>query len=200
MIQVSLTDFVDFVHSSGSPKLTKVKQIKNREEYHPAFDFWKPLREGIIDYHKSGKDDKSKLDKIVDNLKDDKKKKNYPSRIKGYKSFLGRKSIEYFEAPTDYWIPNNVRVSINPELGLKLNNSNHVIKLYFKADKLSKRKIDVILLLMHQTLHSNLPDGIKFSILDVGNGKLFSTPNPDYSLAPLLKGEIQNFQTIWSSL
>jgi hypothetical protein len=31
--EISLTDFVDFVIKAGSPKLTKVRELVNREEY-----------------------------------------------------------------------------------------------------------------------------------------------------------------------
>jgi hypothetical protein len=45
MIRVSLTDFVDIVSKSGTPKATKVAQVKKRGRYEPAVDFYKPLRE-----------------------------------------------------------------------------------------------------------------------------------------------------------
>lgn len=47
-IEISLTDFVDFVCKSGSAKLTQVKKVKYRDDYSPATDFYKALREGII--------------------------------------------------------------------------------------------------------------------------------------------------------
>jgi len=68
-IELSLTDFVDFVCKSGSTKLTKVKQIKNREDYSPATDFYKALREGIQDIHrKNGK--KKELKIILEKVSD----------------------------------------------------------------------------------------------------------------------------------
>jgi len=41
----SLTDFVDVVSKSDSYNVSKVKQIFKREDYHPAFDFYKKFRE-----------------------------------------------------------------------------------------------------------------------------------------------------------
>ena len=49
--EISLTDFVDFVIKAGSPKLTKVRELFNRGEYSPAFDYWKQLRDHIADTH-----------------------------------------------------------------------------------------------------------------------------------------------------
>ncbi|MEZ4253047.1 MAG: hypothetical protein R3B99_32975 [Polyangiales bacterium] len=40
-IDISLTDFVDFAMESGTPKVTKVAEMKDRPDYQPAFDFYK---------------------------------------------------------------------------------------------------------------------------------------------------------------
>ena len=45
MPDVSLTEFVDFVGKSGNPKLTLVRQIKERGEYSPAEDFLAEAKE-----------------------------------------------------------------------------------------------------------------------------------------------------------
>lgn len=68
-ISVSLTDFIDFVNKSGNSKMTKVKQVKYRNTYHPASDFYKALREEIIETHKINGDKKS-LDKLMQKLTD----------------------------------------------------------------------------------------------------------------------------------
>ena len=48
MIRLSLTDLVDIVSKSGTPKATKVSHVKARPDYEPAHDFYRPLREQII--------------------------------------------------------------------------------------------------------------------------------------------------------
>lgn len=55
-IEISLTDFVDFVCKSGTAKLTKVRQIKERDDYSPKTDFYKALREGVIENHETGEE------------------------------------------------------------------------------------------------------------------------------------------------
>ena len=52
MPQISLTDFVDVVAKAGRPKATKVRQVKERHAYEPAFDFYKSLREHIVENHR----------------------------------------------------------------------------------------------------------------------------------------------------
>lgn len=198
-IELSLTDFVDFVCKSGSTKLTKVKQIKNREDYSPATDFYKALREGIQDIHrKNGK--KKELKTILDRVSDPKKIKNYIESIDGYKKFWGRKEPIWFEPPMKHWIVSELDVRINPELGLEFDGKKYLIKLYFKSDKLSKEKITQVLTLMESELRSEVDPDVNMAILDVKNGKLFIKEDRDLTLLPLLKGEAMSFEIMWDGL
>ena len=156
MIRISLADFVDFVAKSGRPKRTKVKEAKFREDYQPKFDFWKFLRDQIIDYHRSNKSEKEYLDEVLPGLTNKLKLKNYPSRIEGYKKFLGRKKTKYFEAPKRTVTLEGVNIIVNPDLGLFINNEPHVIKLYFKNEPLSKQKLELIHLLLDFALKDSL--------------------------------------------
>lgn len=197
-IKVSLTDFVEFAIKSGSPKLTRVRQVKSRGPYHPAQDFWKPLREEIVQLHKQRRP-KGDLDKFLNTLSDDKKRNRYTECVEGYKRFLGRKTGRWFPPPDANWLPSGLRIRVSPELGLRFNGNRFVIKLYFKAEKLSKNRVDIILLLMHQVLERNVPAGTTFAILDVPRGKMFSDV-PSHSLLPLLRGEAAAFKAIWDGI
>lgn len=65
-INISMTPFVDFVVASGTPKLTAVKKAKAQyqSEYDPATDFYKPLRECIIDAAQQNLNGKETLDSV----------------------------------------------------------------------------------------------------------------------------------------
>lgn len=141
MPEISLTDFVDFVAKSGSPKLTLVRQLKSRGDYDPVEDFWRKLRMGIVEFHEKSKE-KSWLDGITAGLTDIKKIKNYPNVIAQYKSFLGRKAITWFKPPFIHWKHGGLDVRVNPELGLVINGKRHIVKLYFKNAPLTKNKAD----------------------------------------------------------
>lgn len=55
MIKISLTQFLDYsAKVSTSAKINKVKEIKRSPGYHPAFDYWKPLRDAIKKIHEQG--------------------------------------------------------------------------------------------------------------------------------------------------
>lgn len=198
-IDISLTDFIDFVSKAGGSKLTKVRQIKNRDEYHPATDFYKTLRDGVVDIHKNGLD-KSELNKLLVGLTDEKKKKNYPDAINGYKKFWGKKNFIWFNPPFKHWKVGDVDIKINPELGLECDGKFLVIKLYWKAEKLSKDRVAQILSLMESQLRKRVEPEILFCVLDVKNAKLFCNDTKDTSYLPLLEGEARSFETIWKGI
>jgi hypothetical protein len=48
VIDITLTDLFNIVQSTGMTKLSKIRKIKTRE-YSPASDYYKSLREAIIE-------------------------------------------------------------------------------------------------------------------------------------------------------
>lgn len=198
-ISIQLSDFVDFIIKSGSSKLTKVRTIKNRPPYHPSKDFWRPLRKQIIQYHIGDKKNKKEFDKLLLGLTDKKKINRYPELIQAYKRFLGRKKITHFAISKRTWSHGGLEININPEIGLIINDQKYIIKFYFKADKLSKSKIEVILLLLEKNYKAEISKGVKVGILDVPKSKLISFDQIK-DLTPLLIGEANSFESIWKSL
>ncbi|MDM1349906.1 hypothetical protein [Myroides marinus] len=198
-IQISLTDFIDFVSKAGTTKFTKVKEVKNRPPYHPAFDFWKPLRERIIEVHKENVD-KSEIDDVLGLLTDKNKIELYPNIIKQYKSFLGRKKVEWFEPPFQDWKLGDLRIKINPEIGLFIGDIPYVIKLYFKAEPLSKAKVDMILLMMESNLKKDEYEDAVFAVLDINKKRLYEKTSLKDEHLFLLEGEAMNFIKIWESI
>ena len=204
-IEISLTDFIGFVNKMGNAKLNHVKSIKDRPEYEPYMDFYKPLREAILKLHKRGQK-KEVLDVILEGLTDEKKRRCYPELIAGYKKFLGRKKLEWIKPPKKDWKIGGVTITVNPEIGLeekkKSGSSNfYIVKLYFKDDALKKAQADQILTLMEMQLRSkvNEPE-IKFAILDIRRSKLHIKQDQELKELPLLKGEANSFATMWNSL
>ena len=204
-IEISLTDFIGFVNKMGNAKLNHVKSIKDRPNYEPYMDFYKPLREAILKLHKKGQK-KEVLDTVLEGLTDEKKRRCYPELIAGYKKFLGRKKLEWIKPPKKDWKIGGVTITVNPEIGLeekkKDGSSNfYIVKLYFKDDALKKAQADQILTLMEMQLRSkvNEPE-IKFAILDIRRGKLHIKQDQELKELPLLKGEANSFATMWNSL
>ena len=198
MPRITLTDLVDVVMSSGVPKATKVAQIMSRGDYEPQFDFYKQLREAIQNLHQVGAP-KSDLDKVKLQLSDKKKQGNYPDAIKGYKKWLGKKNVKWFKPPRDDLSIAGVDVSVNPELGLRINGDRHIVKLYFKADKLTKRRTDVITCAMEDALRSSVKPDDLMTVVDVRRGKHFSGAGPSTKLSGMLGAELAYIAYFWSN-
>jgi hypothetical protein len=171
MPKLSLTDFIDVVSKSGSPKVTKVKQIKNRPAYQPASDFYKPFREGLISLHSAGKD-RASLDQIVPKLQDEKKITNYPDLVDGYKKWWGKKTITWFDPPRGTYSSSGIDISINPELGLVIDGKRVLVKLYNKSEAVNQYRTDLVPLLMEVVLRPVCQEGDAVALLDVRKGKL----------------------------
>lgn len=199
MKKISLTDFIDFVSSVGTTKFSIVKKISKRGYYHPAFDFWKPLREAIIELHQEG-GNKNDLDKIMKGITDKNKQNRYPELISQYKSFLGRKETKWFEPPFEEWKHDDLNIRLNPELGLNINGKPYIIKLYFKSEPLSKKKSDLLLLLIKEKLQKGKFKNTNFAILDIGRKKLFEKTKLNSDNLALLEAEANSLLTMWNSI
>jgi hypothetical protein len=193
MPEISLTEFVDFAIKSGTPKLTEVKRIKAQHKagYHPTRDYWLKLREGIVEMHQQGQP-KSALDASVKGIDDANKQNTYPEMAKAYKKFLGRKEVAWFEPFRANWQYGNLAVRVNPELGLTIDGEPHLVKLYFKDQKLTANRVAIISHMMLDTLRPMVEDA-KVALLDVRHSRLYAFDAPDPALVPLLEGEALAF-------
>jgi hypothetical protein len=196
MPRITLTDFIEVVTKSGSPKATKVGQLKNRQAYEPATDFYKSLREGLIKIHESS-GSKADLAKLQKGLTDPKKVANYPAMVAGYKKWWGHKALAWFDPPGTTYTKSGIDVAINPELGLTINGQRHVVKLYLKTDALTKTKADLIVTLMSHVLGPIEPSGTHFSVLDVRNSKLFTYTAPGKNFQSMVDAELSYIATLW---
>lgn len=199
MPRISLTDFVDIVSKSGTPKATKVAQVKNRPEYDPSQDFYKPARDCIIQTHqKNG--DKAELRRMLAALRDPKKQVNYPDLVAGYSKWWGRKTLKWFAPPSETYAAHGIEVSVNPELGLLVNGERHIIKLYFKGETLSKNRVDVVTHLMEHRLRPRATAGERMSVLDIRNAKLIAPTVPIRGLSGILDAELAYIAALWPSV
>ena len=174
-IQISQSDLLDFTLSSGIAQQAKVREIKKRPDYDPRVDYWKLLRDRIARMHRNN-EPLTVLDDLC-RLVSDKKKANYKAAVAVYKRFLRGKTIDWFKPVRRIWQHGDLSVSINPELGMVINGTPHVIKLYFRDETLSNDKVAGIIQLMETALAPFHPDDTVYSILDVPNNKLL-TLNP----------------------
>lgn len=198
MDKISLTYFVDFVLKAGTPKLTGVREFKERKD-ELFTDFYRQVRESIVDMHRTGKSDKI-LDDFLTAQRDERRRRIYPSIVNGYRKLLASAQVKWFEPPVSAYRIGDIEVNVNPELGLVIDGKPHVLKMYFRGEPLSSKRTSVILNLLTSGLEGAAAPGMVFAVLDVRKAKLhaFKAPNPRLSL--LLRGEAASFATIYSSL
>ena len=199
MAYLVLTDFLDVVSKSGSPKATKVKELKHRPPYSPATDFYKPLRDGLVAIHKNGKA-KSALQLLLPTMKDKKKHSNYPPALVGYRKWWGNKSFIWFDPPYGAYSKLGFDIGVNPELGLEFLGQRHAIKLYLKDEALTKLRVDLITGLMSYVLSPLAGSNVIMSVLDVRRSKLISGSANVAGLMPIVDAELSYIATLWPSV
>jgi hypothetical protein len=197
MPNVTLTTFVDFVAATGPPRVTKVRNAKELygQDYEPAHDFYKQLREGIEDCVANGWDSQA-LKKSRRSVSDDRKIENFEDCRTGFTKWVGRKKLAAKPTLRSDWKSGSLRVAVNPELHVDINGTPHLIKLYFKGDKLSKQKADVSLHLL-QTM---APTGTTVGLLDVRRSRLIAPTRVIAGMDALLKAEAVAFVSLWGSV
>jgi hypothetical protein len=189
VVQVGLMDFADFACKRGSKKNAQMKVIKERmgTEYELFRDFYKRLREGIVEFHKVNKP-LTALDAIPRLVSDPKKRVAFAPVILDYRSFLNGKTTKWFDPPKGPWSHQNLTVRVNPELGLTFDGKDHVIKLYFKKPVLPIPQMLMTCHLMAEALHHR-GEHRSYGVLDVRRKRFVETDVSGQSEIQELKRE-----------
>lgn len=196
MPEISLTTFVDYTSGTGTGRITTVRKAKKQyeAEYNPAFDYYKQLREAIEKTVKKGwnaKDLQSRLKSTHPG-----KIENYEICRKGFSKWVGRKSLKALKPISDSWTSGDLVVRINPELHVKIGDQPTAVKLHFKADPLSKAKLDVALHLLRQIV----PEKSDVAVLDVRRSKLFVPTREIADIDALLVSEALALSNLWKGI
>ncbi len=200
-IQISLTEFVNFINTSGMARITVVANAKAKHEEHERnpFDYWKDFKDEVkrlIMSHGAKED----LSELVERIRED-MRENYNQMISGYSKFWKPTRMEWINPVKKMAHIGGVKININPEIGVKWQGKKYMIKLYLKATgNLDKRHADIILAMMENEIREKVDKDVKFAILDVRRGKLFTYMNNDPRLVILFKSEGREFADIWKEL
>lgn len=197
MPKVSLTTFLDFTAASGSARVTQLRQAKKRyaQEYAPAKDYYKSLREAIEACFAEGWNS-NRLKAALAALPDDRKADKFEECRKGLTKWVGRKEIVAHPKSRASWQSEGLTVKINPELNLDIAGTPHLIKLYFKGEKISKQRVDVALHL----LKGKAGKGVTAGILDLRRARLYVPTLTKPGMNALLKAEAAAFTSLWESI
>lgn len=196
-MEVRITTFMEFVAADWAAKVTAVKNAKNiyGNDYDPKVDYWKKLREAVIDFHENGRSAKhlSTLSERVDA----KKAANYKSVIDGYSKWLKGHEVEWIGTSSVPWNSGDLTVKVHPELGLRIDGEQWAIKLWLKGQRLTKKRVEATLHLLDLT-HGTL--NTRVGILDARAGRLITPTRLVPGIDALLAGEAAAFVTMWNAL
>lgn len=201
--RLTLTDFIDYINRPGmTAKLAKVRELKHRGPYTTTADFYRPIREAVIRTHASGRDKwsiRSFIARIAALGLDFRHRlPSYELLADAYIGWWGRKRLEWFEPGWQIGDLQGLSISVNPELGLDIEGTPHLVKLYFKEDLLSPRVADVAARMMARVLGDQAPQGATMAVLDVRRKRLHRlTPRPE--LDALLDAEVAAFTAMWAA-
>ena len=135
---------------------------------------------------------------MLPGLKDPKKLKRYPDAIKAYQRFVGKKHVAWFKPPSAPWTYGGLTVRVNPELGIQFDGKKHVVKLYFKEEKPTKQRLNVVLATMRVAL--NLGDSAVPAVLDVSSCRLITPGLVGQDLLPMLQAQAIAFVHMWNAV
>ena len=200
-IRITLTEFVNFINSSGMKKMTIVSAAKTKHEEQEGnpFDYWKDFKDEVKRLLKR-KGNKEDLWEFVENVREE-QRENYNQMINGYLKFWKPTRMEWVNPVKKMANIGGVKMILNPEIGVKWQGKDYMIKLYLKdKESLDKRHADIILALMESELRDKVDDSVEFGILDVKRGKLFLHVDNDPRLLILLKTEGMEFAEMWKEL
>ena len=203
MVQITLADFLDFVSKNGPSKLSKVRRLKTRPAYRPNFDYYRPLREAIIRGHRAEEGRlalSNDLNAVIANIEDHRVQIDLARVVEGYRTWLGRKQIRWFEPGRAIWTLFDTNIVVNPDLGLFVDGAPYVIKIWFKDEPLEKRGLDVVFRLMEEALADQSPPDTQFGVLDIRRARLFSPTIEKPAAGAQLEGEVAYLAAAWGGL
>ena len=121
--------------------------------------------------------------------------------ISGYLKFWKPTRMQWVNPVKKMVHIGGVKMILNPEIGVKWQGKDYMIKLYLKANEnLDKRHADIILAMMESELREKVGEDVEFAMLDVRRGRLFTYVNDDPRLLILLKSEGREFADMWKEL
>ncbi|MEI7924808.1 MAG: hypothetical protein WCI61_01270 [Chloroflexota bacterium] len=196
----SMTTFVDYVAASGPSRIAVVRKALKRVgiPYDRAKDYWRIFRDSILAFHR-GEQSLERLSELLQRATP-KKANNYERRAATYKKWLGRKHVVWFQPERRTWEYGLLRITVNPELGLTINGTRHIIKMYLRQEKPTKRQLAAALHLLNETFADEVASGAVVGILDVESGKLITAGPQTEDLAVLLQADAVSFVAVWQLL
>ncbi len=197
---VSMSSFIDYVMATTTNKVAAVANHR-RGRNNPATDFYRPLRETLVAAWAKGRDPAKACSSLMTTIGDGRAEVIFPALIEGHQRFVEAHRPSYFK-PVGGLLPAGARlaIAINPELGLVIGGEPHHLKLWFRREPLTQRRVDVTVALMTRL---DVPSGHRVAMLDLRNAQLYylaaksAQTIPWRKLDALITGEAAGYAGLW---
>lgn len=174
MDRISITSLVDLLLDTGSDADASAAKDRKAD---PLPEFYHLVRDAIVDMHRHDLPD-SALDNVLDREPNPKRMRVLERVINGYRRFLGTGSMKWFEPPRASYAFGANEIDVNPELGLAIDETPYVIKMYLRGEPLTPRRVQATLGLLAGKLGRSCP-GHVFGLLEVRHGRLHALRTPE---------------------
>lgn len=194
MAELFVKEFSTIAVVEQKRKARLIRRERDKDDYHPAKDFYKYVREAIV---KSLKQDLgvSYLHNQVRDFSGDKAKK--PHFVQIEKSFIEAAEHLYghpwFSPPRAPYINGGVTVIVNPEIGVNIDGRKYVIKLYFSEAELGKGRANYMTCLMDHCFGGDYLN----AVLDVRRREFYTFTGDHERYIRSINNEFKYIKEIW---
>ncbi len=164
--------FADFLIKKQQYKKSYVHNVIQKGIYKPEQDYYLKLRQKLITLFKKNIP-LSELDNILKKIAST-KFSNYEILIDQIQNFMQGKKYSWITPPRNAIVYAGLELTVNPEIGLNINNETYLIKMYFKKIKLDPTKARIMQKIMQDALKDETAN-IKIAIWDIRRGVLYDT-------------------------
>lgn len=189
-MRVGLNNFLRFISANGLSKVNQV--LEALQDYLPGRDYYKDFREEAVLALVTGKTDR--LQKLIDNLADERKKPHYEMCLAGFQQWLAKTQYRVVSHPKPRsWKAGEIQIAVNPEILIEVGNTLYIVKLYLSKEKLSQPARRAYAWLVGET-HGKEPTA---ALLDVRKSRLTPVPAPTDRIEQWIRGEVAAFIALW---
>ncbi len=200
-MEFNFTKIVDFINSTGTNKLKIVRQAIEvlETDYSTVKDYYKEIREHIIQYFKNPKEKISIPNKWSSEVVKEKLFIDLAQTIK--KRFISKK-IKWIDDVCRKTINiEGVDINVTPEIFIEYNGIKYIIKLYFKEEALNKKSAELLLLMLKKAYGEDYSDFV-LGIYDIRKNRLFTSDKITFSYDTeiALHEELKQFKNYYETI
>ncbi|MFP9471356.1 hypothetical protein AB6D37_21865 [Pectobacterium brasiliense] len=158
------------VNTSPKTKISKIKTIANRPDYHPGKDYYKKIRDAIKRLVVK-KGHISELYELCRKEKNSSRKIYFEKIVNVFNDWQSGKNISGYTAPRGLYHYAKTDIRCSPELNVNILGKSKLVKLHFSSsEKMTQERANFICFLMERAIGDK---DFEYSVLDLTSGKEF---------------------------